>query len=145
MELDQVIKESARFGGWAHVATVSPSGTPYVTPVHPAWHDDKLVAMVSTGSVKAKNVAGHPSVSVHWQVGESSGFDSLMLWGRARVRDDVETKREMWDGVFDFDLNAFAPGGPDGSPDTAFLEVTPTKAVLLRMYGMSGREVWRAG
>ncbi len=145
MELDDVIRESARFGAWAHVATVSVSGTPYVTPVHPAWHEAKLVTMVSAGSVKARNVAVHPTVSVHWQVGEDSGFDSLMLWGRAVVWDDPETKREMWGGVFDYDLSAFAPGGPDDSSDTAFLEVTPSKAVLLRMYGMNGREVWRAG
>ena len=145
MELEDLKAESARLSGWAHVATVSGSGRPYVTPVHPAWDGDTLVALVSTESVKAKNVAAQPTVSVHWQVGEDSGFDSLILWGQARVLDDVESKRRLWDGVFDYDLNAFAPGGPDGSPETGFLEITPEKIVLLRMYGMNGREEWRAG
>ena len=58
MELDELIAESARFSPWAHVATVSASGTPYVSPVHPAWHEGKVVALVSTESVKAKNLAG---------------------------------------------------------------------------------------
>ena len=58
--------------------------------------------------------------------------------------DDVETKRRLWDGVFDYDLNAFAPGGPDDSPGTGFLAITPTRALVLKQYGMGGMQRWRA-
>jgi hypothetical protein len=46
--------------------------------------------------------------------------------------------------VFDYDLNLFSPGGPEGSPDTVFLAVTPERALLLKGYGLGGREVWTA-
>ena len=100
--------------------------------------------MVGAESVKSKNLAANPNVSCHWQVGESTGFDSLMLWGTGEVVDDIDTERRLWEGGFDYDLNDFAPDGPDNSPDTAFMKLTPSKAVLLRQFGAGGREDWRA-
>ena len=75
---------------------------------------------------------------------EDTGFDGLMVWGEATLHTDLETKKRLWDGVFDYDLNAFAPGGPDNSPDTAFMALQPTKAVLLKAFGAAGREDWKA-
>ncbi|MDH3754675.1 MAG: pyridoxamine 5'-phosphate oxidase family protein [Acidimicrobiia bacterium] len=144
MELSELIERSKQYGMWAHVATVSESGRPYVTPVHPCWDGDRLVAMVGTDSTKARNVAANPNVSVHWQVGESTNFDSFIVWGDAVVRDDIDTKRRLWEGVFDYDLGEFAPGGPDDSPTTGFLEITPTKILWLGQFGMAGRETWTA-
>jgi hypothetical protein len=46
--------------------------------------------------------------------------------------------------VFDYDLNAFAPGGPDNSPDAGFMRVDPYRALHLPAYGMGGRFEWRA-
>jgi len=45
--------------------------------------------------------------------------------------------------VFDYDLNAFAPGGPDGSPDTVFMKVDVTRAMVMKAYGMGGIERWK--
>ena len=70
-------------------------------------------------------------------------MDSLMLWGTGRVVSDVETKRRLWEGVFDYDLAMWAPGGADECPDKGFLAIEPTKAVLLRFYGANGRAEWR--
>ena len=100
--------------------------------------------MAGTGARKTRNVSAHPSVSLHYQVGEDTGWDSLVIWGRATVLGSLEDKRRLWDGVFSYDLNLFSPGGPDESPTTCFIEITPEKAVLLRNFGMSGREEWRA-
>ena len=47
-------------------------------------------------------------------------------------------------GVFDYDMNIFSPGGPDGSPDTAFLRVVPVRAVYIKAYGMGGTQRWSA-
>ena len=66
------------------------------------------------------------------------------VWGTAAVRTDVETKRRLWEGVFDYNLSDFAPGGPDGSPDAAFLEITPQRALVLYQYGMAGTRRWHA-
>lgn len=144
MDLEQVKAESARLGMWAHVATVGADGNPDVSPVHPCWEGDVLWTMTGRNTVKARNVAVNPNVAVHWQVGEDTDMDSLVLWGTAEVHDDLETKRRLWTGVFDYDLNMFAPGGPDGSPDVVFMAIRPARALVLRMYGAKGRDTWSA-
>ena len=126
----------------AHIATVGADGEPDVVPVHPCWEGDVLWFMGGASSVKSRNVADNDKVALHWQVTETG--DGAELWGTAEVFTDLETKRRLWDGVFDYDLNAFAPGGPDDSPDTCFVAVTPTRALMLKQYGMGGMERWRA-
>jgi hypothetical protein len=39
-------------------------------------------------------------------------------------------------------LRAFAPGGPEDSPGTAFMAITPERALLRRRYGIGGAEGW---
>lgn len=140
--LDDVKAFATDLSPWAHIATVGADGEPDVVPVHPCWEGDILWTMMGTTSVKAKNVADNPKVALHWQVTENG--DGVELWGTGEVFTDLETKRRLWDGVFDYDLNAFAPGGPDNSPDTAFLAITPTRALILKQYGMGGMQRWRA-
>ena len=140
--LDDVKAFAAGLSPWAHLATVGTDGEPDVVPVHPCWEGDTLWAMVGTDSVKARNVAHEPRVALHWQVTESG--DGVEVWGTAELFADVDTKRRLWDGVFDYDLNLFAPGGPDDSPGTGFLAVTPTRALILEQYGMKGMRRWRA-
>ena len=77
-------------------------------------------------------------------VGSAEVGDGVEVWGTAELFTDLETKRRLWNGVFDYDLNAFAPGGPDDSPDTGFLAVSPTRAMVMKQYGMGGVERWRA-
>ena len=144
MDLAEVIEESKNLGEWAHVATISPSGTPYVTPVHPCWDQQILWTMVGSDSVKAKNIQTSPLVSCHWQVSPETNFDSLIIWGHAELFTDLETKQRLWEGVFDYDLNAFAPGGPTESTGTGFMSIIPSKAVLLKGMGMGGRFDWKA-
>jgi general stress protein 26 len=144
MDLQEVIDESKRLGEWAHVATVSPSGTPYVTPVHPCWEQETLWTLVGVDSVKVKNIQTSSLVSCHWQVSADTNFDSLIIWGNAELFTDIATKERLWDGVFDYDLNAFSPGGPTDSPDTGFMSIIPSKAIMLKGMGMGGRFEWKA-
>ncbi|MFN3254194.1 MAG: pyridoxamine 5'-phosphate oxidase family protein [Ilumatobacter sp.] len=145
-ELDCTLEDVKAFATelspWAHLATVGADGKPDVVPVHPCWEGDVLWAMVGAESVKARNVAANPDVALHWQVTENG--DGVEVWGTAALFDDIETKRRLWSGVFDYDLNAFAPGGPDASPDTAFLAVTVERALVLKQYGMGGLLRWSA-
>lgn len=127
---------------WAHLATVGGDNRPDVVPIHPCWEDDTCWIMVGASSVKAKNVRENDQVALHWQVTEVG--DGVEVWGTARLVDDVETKRRMWNDVFDYDLSAFSPGGPDNSPDTIFMAVDIDRAVVLKQYGMGGVERWSA-
>jgi general stress protein 26 len=140
--LDDVKAFATQLSPWAHIATVGADGEPDVVPVHPCWDGETLWTMLGTTSVKAKNVADNPKVALHWQVTENG--DGVEVWGTGEMFTDLETKRRLWNGVFDYDLNAFAPGGPDNSPDTAFLAITPTRALVLKQYGMGGSQRWSA-
>jgi general stress protein 26 len=140
IDLGAVKEFASALSPWAHIATVGADGAPDVVPVHPCWEGDTLWAMIGANSVKARNAAANPEVALHWQVTEVG--DGVELWGTATVHDDIETKRRLWQGVFDYDLNAFAPGGPDDSPDTAFMAIAPTRAVVLVQYGMGGLRRW---
>lgn len=142
--LETMIEESKRLGHWAYVATANRNGRPYVTPVHPCWEDGCLWAMVELASAKAKNIAVNPQVSCHWMVGEDTGMDSLILWGQGEIHSDVATKKRLWNNVFDYDLEMWAPGGPEGCADKGFLRIIPEKIILLRFYGVSGRFEWHA-
>ena len=97
--------------------------------------------MIGADSVKARNVSHENRVALHWQVTEKG--DGLEVWGTASVHDDLETKRRLWNGVFDYDLNQFAPNGPE-APGPAFVRIVPQRAVYLRTYGMGGIDRWKA-
>ncbi len=142
ISLDEVKEFASALSPWAHLATVGADNQPDVVPVHPCWEGDTLWAMVGAKSVKARNAAANPHVALHWQVTEVG--DGVEVWGTAELFDDLETKRRLWTGVFDYDLDLFAPGGPDNSPETAFLAIRPTRAVVLKQYGMGGMHRWTA-
>lgn len=140
IDLDGVKTFASALSPWAHIATVGVDGKPDVVPIHPCWEGDTLWTMLGVNSVKARNVAASADVALHWQVSEVG--DGVEVWGTAELFDDVETKRRLWEGVFDYDLNAFAPGGPDGSPDTAFLAIRPERALVIKRYGTGGMQRW---
>ena len=142
MDLDTFRDYVTKLSPWAHVATVGADGEPDVVPVHPCWDEDLLWFMGGEMSVKGRNVGENANVALHWQVTEVG--DGAELWGTCEVFADVETKRRLWEGVFDYDLNLFAPGGPDNSPGTAFFAVTPTRALVVHQYGMGGIGRWSA-
>jgi nitroimidazol reductase NimA-like FMN-containing flavoprotein (pyridoxamine 5'-phosphate oxidase superfamily) len=142
MDLSDLLAEHQRLGAVVHLATITPDGDPHVAPVHADWHEGRLYVMAGTGARKTRNIAAHPSVALHYQVGADTGWDSLMIWGRAVMLGSLEDKRRLWNGVFSYDLNLFSPGGPEDSPNTGFIEIVPHRAVVLRRFGMDGREEW---
>jgi general stress protein 26 len=140
MELDDIKQEAARLSPLAHLATVGADGAPDVSPIHPAWEGDTLWIMSYTNSVKVKNLAANPAVALHWQVSEVG--DGVAIWGTGRTFDDLETKQRLWKGVFDYDLDLFAPGGPT-TDGVGFIGIEPERALVLKQYGLAGRETWR--
>jgi len=142
MDLEEIKTKAQALSPWAHVATVGADGKPDVVPVHPCWEGDVLWMMAGTTSVKARNIGANPNVALHWQVTASG--DGVEIWGTATLHADLDTKRRLWTGVFDYDLNAFAPGGPDDSEGTCFIAVHPERALFLAAYGMGGSFRWSA-
>ena len=142
MDLEEIKRECERLSRWAHLATVRPSGTPDVAPVQPAWLDDCLWVFAAADSIKARNIAKNPNVALHWQVDES--FDGVEIWGRATIHADGPTKRRLWTGIFDFDLNDYASGGPDASVGYVLIEIRPAKALYLERGGAAGLHRWSA-
>ncbi len=142
VELADIKAFASELSPWAHLATVGADNKPDVVPVHPCWEDDTCWVMVGAQSVKARNLAANPEVAMHWQVTEVG--DGVEVWGTGTLHTDVETKRRMWNDVFDYDLSAFSPGGPDNSPDTVFMAINVDRAVLLKQYGMGGIDRWSA-
>lgn len=141
MSLADVAAFASSLSPWAHLATVGADGEPDVVPVHPCWEGEVLWVMIGDDSVKARNVRHESRVALHWQVTESG--DGVEVWGRGSLHADLDTKRRLWSGVFDYDLNSFAPGGPEGSPDTIFLRIDVDRATVLKAYGMAGIQRWK--
>jgi nitroimidazol reductase NimA-like FMN-containing flavoprotein (pyridoxamine 5'-phosphate oxidase superfamily) len=142
LTLADVEADSKRYGPLAYLGTVSASGTPYTSPVAVNWIDDEVVAFVATPEAKVANVRANGKMTVHFSVGESTGWDSCVLWGEARVLDTTEQRRALWDRM-GYDLGRFEPGGPEADSHV-FIAMRPTKAVILRNYGIGGRLEWRA-
>ncbi|MFM8846671.1 MAG: pyridoxamine 5'-phosphate oxidase family protein [Actinomycetota bacterium] len=139
--IDDVRADSLRYGPLAYVATVSPSGDPHVAPVAVAWCGDDILTFVRTDSRKVVNVRRHPRASVHFAVGPDTNWDSCIVWGSVEVIDDDAGRVALWDQM-GYDLSPFEPGGPT-APTHVFLRVTPDRALILRNYGIAGREQWR--
>jgi nitroimidazol reductase NimA-like FMN-containing flavoprotein (pyridoxamine 5'-phosphate oxidase superfamily) len=141
LTLAEVQADARRYGPIAYLGTVSPSGRPYTSPVAVNWIDDELVAFVATPEAKVANVRANGRMTAHYAVSEATGWDSCVLWGDARVVDTTEGRRALWDRM-GYDLSRFEPGGPEADSHV-FLVMTPTKAVILRNYGIAGREEWK--
>jgi nitroimidazol reductase NimA-like FMN-containing flavoprotein (pyridoxamine 5'-phosphate oxidase superfamily) len=140
MDLAQAAFEAQRLGQVAFVATTRSDGRPHAVPVLVAWHADDVYAFVATDSVKVRNVRANPKVMVHWQVGQETNLDSLVVEGNADVIDGADGRRALWDKM-GYDCNAFEPGGPEASTHV-FIRIVPDRITFLKMYGTQGREVW---
>lgn len=141
VELDVIKSDSRRYGPFAYVATTGSNGEPHVAPVAVNWIDDDVVAFVLASSRKVRNVRENPRATVHFAVGEATGWDSCIVWGEASIVDDTSGRVALWDRM-GYDLRAFEPGGPE-SDNHVFLVVKPVRAVVLRAYGMAGRQSWK--
>ncbi len=143
MDFDALLAAADRLGPIAYLATVTPAGNPHVVPVHVDWHERAAWVAIGLYDAKVRNLAANPEVCMHYEVGEATNWDHLMVWGTAELVADVATKRAMWN-AFSYDLDEFDPAGPE-SPDTVLLRIQPRRALFLARYGMDGREEWRAG
>lgn len=141
ISLEDVEADSRRYGPFAYIATAGSDGEPHLAPVAVNWIDGSIAAFVLNASRKVRNVKQNPRASVHFAVGEGTNWDSCIVWGSARIADTTSERRDLWNRM-GYDLTAFEPGGPE-SDNHVFLLIEPSRATILRSYGMAGRDVWR--
>ncbi|MBM3827069.1 MAG: pyridoxamine 5'-phosphate oxidase family protein [Actinobacteria bacterium] len=141
ISLDDVRSDSVRYGPLAYVATASRRGEPHVAPVAVAWFGDSVLTFVRTDSRKVANLRSNPRASVHFAVGPATNWDSCIVWGSVSIIEDDASRGSLWDKM-GYDLSPFEPGGPTASTHV-FLRIEPDRALILRNYGMAGREQWR--
>ncbi|MGH9193931.1 MAG: pyridoxamine 5'-phosphate oxidase family protein [Acidimicrobiales bacterium] len=149
MELDEVKAETTRLSNWAHIATVGADGNPDVVPVWPAWPGDTLWIFTGTNSVKVGNIAANPNVALHWQVDESG--DGVELWGTATVATDwtpsagcgpvcsPTTSTTSRSAASSRPITASSPSGRS----VPWCSSSPERALVLKQYGMAGRDTWQ--
>lgn len=141
MDLDRFLEAHHRLGPVVHLATITEDGRPHVTPIRVSWYDDFLYAVVGLHGTKARNLRRSPRVCVHYQVGPSTNWDGLMVWGLGAVLGSVADKERLWANVFTEDLERQYPGGPESAHDIGFLRVTVQRALLVSDSGE--RDEWR--
>ena len=71
--------------GW--LTTVAPDGTPQVSPIWFWWHGDEIL-VYSLDSLRARNIASHPRVSLNLD-GNGLGGDIVIVEGTARIDADA--------------------------------------------------------
>ena len=142
VSLSHVKDDSRRYGPMAYVATSGSDGEPHLAPVAVSWVDDTICAFVLSSGRKVRNIRQNPRATVHYAVGEASGWDSCIVWGDATVIDTTDGRVALWDRM-GYDLGRFEPGGPQ-SDNHVFIRITPRRATILRGMGLAGRETWRA-
>ena len=138
---DELLNESSRFGRSAYIATVSKSSIPFVSPVTFSWFGEDLLTFLASNEQKVKNCRVNSEVNIHFPVSLENNWDSFLLWGTAQIISDTQGREFLWDKM-GYDCNLFEPGGP--SADThVFMQIRLHKGLILRRYGIDGREVWR--
>ena len=140
MKLEDIQQIGEGLSVRSYLATVAESGEPHVVPVHPGWEGSTIWVMTGATAVKARNISQRPQVAMHWEANDAG--DGLLVWGDASVYADIATKNRLWQGIFNYDLAAFAPDGPT-SPDIVFLRIEPTRAAHALGYGSGGVQRWR--
>lgn len=106
------------------------AGAPHARLVQHVDLTDEVVLRFGTSprSRKVDELMTHPRCS--YAVEERSRFAALVAEGTARVVDDVEDRRAVWDHGFE----AFFPGGPEGD-DFVVVELAADRIEVLDFSG----------
>lgn len=105
------------------LSTVRPDGRPHVVPIWGVWLNETFYFGVGRSSVKGRNLAHNPAVSLHLE----SGDDVVILEGNAREvldRDQLHHIYAVYGGKYGLDMSANAEEGAEPTfafqPTTAF-------------------------
>lgn len=105
------------------VSTTRPDGRPHAMPVWGVWMNDTLYFGTARSSVKGRNLAAHPAISVHTE----SGDEAVIIEGIAEeVTDRVEFNAYT---AATAEKYAGMPAEAEPDPGTVIYKVNP-KVIL---------------
>jgi len=94
------------------VSTTRPDGRPHAAPVWGLWLDETFYFGTGRSSVKGRNLAHNPAISLHLE----SGDDVVILEGIAEEINDRALLRRIYDiygQKYDLDMSASAEEGAE--------------------------------
>lgn len=116
-----IMKECCLF---AFLAT-SDGNQPQVRPVSPIVEDDMSIWVATfASSRKVKQIKQNPKICLSF-VQHPSGDKSAIIIGDAKVIEDMEQKRRVWN-LAPYDISQHFPEGPE-SKDYCVLKINPKK------------------
>ena len=111
-------------------STVRPDGRAHLAPIWHVWHDGRLYVVTQERTVRARNIAHNPAVSIALP----DPMNVLILEGTARPAPECrDAIQPLFQAKYNWDI----------STDTEYnlvLEVTPVK---LMAWGADGEGRWR--
>lgn len=84
-EFGQRVKKRLETEQVIWITTVFPNGTPQPNPVWFFWDGENILIYTRPGSVKLKNIARNPRVSLHFEGATPAGGDVVIFHGIASV------------------------------------------------------------
>lgn len=102
------------------LATVRPNQTPHLAPIWFVWHDEKAYICTGRHSVKARNIAANPHVSLALE----DGNDPVVVQAKAKILDRAPSRViELFQQKYQWDIT-------NDSTYDAVIEITPQRVVL---------------
>lgn len=125
---------------YGFLGTVGEDGVPYVVPVNYCYHKGNIVFHTAREGHKIENIRHNPQVcfTVCTNVELvperfTTRYESVIVFGRARIVEDVEVKRELLSAL----VRRLAPGRAFPCPDS---ELDTTGVVCITPEHMTGKK-----
>ena len=113
-------------------SSTRPDGRAHLAPIWHVWHDGRVYVVTQSSTVRARNVAVHPAVSL--SLPDTNNV--MILEGTARVTPELEaTLNPLFKAKYNWEFT-------EEDPHHHIIEITPTKVIAWETNGKnSGR--WR--
>ena len=111
-------------------ASTRPDGRAHLAPIWHVWHEGRAYVVTQAASVRARNIAVNPQVSLSWP----DPVNPLIIEGTARPAPEMlDELRPLFQAKFNWDI------ATDADYDL-ILRITPTKFVA---WGAHGEGRWK--
>ncbi len=111
-------------------ASTRPDGRAHLAPIWHVWHEGCAYVVTQATSVRAKNIAANPAVSLSWP----DPVNPLIIEGTVHPAPEMRDElRPLFQAKFDWDITT-------DTDYTLILQITPSKIMA---WGEFGEGRWR--